>query len=331
MHMAFRWSERSVLVTGATGLLGSWLAEDLHRRGANVVTLMRDVVPHSNFFILGLDKKISVARGELESYHEIERALNEYEVEAVFHAGAQTIVGTANRSPLATFEANVRGTWNLLEACRHSKLVRRVVVASSDKAYGESKRLPYTEDMPLEGRHPYDVSKSCADLISTSYYRTYGMPVTITRCGNIYGGGDLNFNRLVPGTIKSALAGERPVIRSDGHYVRDYFHVLDAVAAYVALAEKMDDRTLWGEAFNFGTEEKFTVLEIVKKILALTKPVLKPQILNEASGEIREQYLSAKKAHKVLGWKAKYPLQKGLKETVAWYKNYLRGRKESAS
>jgi len=329
--MAFRWAERSVLVTGATGLLGSWLAADLHRKGAEVVTIMRDVVPQSNFFMLGLDKKVSVARGELESYRDVERALNEYEVEAVFHAGAQTIVGTANRSPLATFEANVRGTWNLLEACRHSKLVRRIVVASSDKAYGESKRLPYTEEMPLEGRHPYDVSKSCADLISTAYYRTYGMPVTITRCGNIYGGGDLNFNRLVPGTIRSALAGEEPVIRSDGKYVRDYFYVLDAVEAYVALAERMDDQKLWGEAFNFGTEEKFTVLEIVKKILALTKPSLKPRILNEASGEIREQYLSAKKAHRVLGWKARYPLAKGLKETVAWYKSYLRGRKEKAS
>jgi CDP-glucose 4,6-dehydratase len=330
MAMAFRWAERSVLVTGATGLLGSWLAADLHRKGAEVVTIMRDVVPNSNFFMLGLDKKVSVARGELESYRDIERALNEYEVEAVFHAGAQTIVGTANRSPLATFEANVRGTWNLLEACRHSKLVRRIVVASSDKAYGESMRLPYTEEMPLEGRHPYDVSKSCADLISTSYYRTYGMPVTITRCGNIYGGGDLNFNRLVPGTIRSALAGEEPVIRSDGKYVRDYFYVLDAVEAYVALAERMEDQKLWGEAFNFGTEEKFTVLEIVKKILALTKPSLKPRILNEASGEIREQHLSAKKAHRILGWKARYPLAKGLKETVAWYKGYLRGRKGKA-
>jgi CDP-glucose 4,6-dehydratase len=325
--MAFDWSESNVLVTGATGLLGSWLADSLVKKGANVVTLARDHVPESNFYSLGLDKKVSIARGELESYREVERTLNEYEVEAVFHAGAQTIVGTANRSPPATFEANVKGTWNLLEACRHSRLVKRIVVASSDKAYGESKKLPYTEDMPLAGTHPYDVSKSCADLIARSYFITYGMPLTITRCGNIYGPGDLNFNRLIPGTIRSALAGQPPIIRSDGKFVRDYFYVQDAVDAYVALAEKMDDSKLHGEAFNFGTEEKFTVLQIVDRILKLTKPSLEPRVLNQATGEIREQYLSAKKARKVLGWKAEYPLAKGLRETIGWYRGYFKRRK----
>ena len=257
----------------------------------------------------------------------LERILTEYRIDTVFHLAAQTEIGVGKDDPVGTFEANVRGTWNLLESCRHSKLVKRIVVASSDKAYGESAKLPYTEDMPLAGQHPYDVSKSCADLISHSYFKTYAMPVSITRCGNIYGGGDLNFNRLVPGTISSALVGDRPIIRSDGKYVRDYFYVLDAVEAYVALAEKMDDRKLWGEAFNFGTEEKFTVLEIVKKILALTNPSLRPEILNEASGEIREQYLSAKKAHRMLGWKARYPMSKGLDETIAWYKAYFKKTK----
>jgi CDP-glucose 4,6-dehydratase len=253
------------------------------------------------------------------------RALNEYEVDSVFHLGAQTVVGTAARSALSTFEANVRGTWNLLEACKLcGSRVQRVVVASSDKAYGVQEYLPYTEDMPLVGRFPYDVSKSCADLISLSYAHTYRLPVAITRCGNLYGGGDLNFSRLIPGTIRSALRAEAPIIRSDGTFIRDYFYVRDAVEAYLGLAERLPDPTLIGEAFNFGAERPWSVLEMVDLILrVMGMEWLVPQVLNEASHEIPRQYLDWSKANRVLGWQPRYSVEEGLRETIAWYGRYL--------
>ncbi len=319
------WKEKRVLVTGATGLVGSWLVNELLRRGAKVICLVRDWVPDTRLIAEGLLERVVSVRGSLEDLELAIRVLNEYEIDTVFHLGAQTIVGTASRSPLSTFESNIKGTWVLLEACRLcSSLVERVVVASSDKAYGVHSQLPYNEDMALQGCFPYDVSKSCADLISFSYYHTYGVPVAITRCGNLYGGGDLNFNRIVPGTILSALRGERPVIRSDGKYLREYFYVRDAVEAYIDLAERIPDEGIVGEAFNFGTEGPHSVLQMVQAILDLTgKQTLEPRILNEAKHEIPEQWLDCTRAHSRLGWQPRYTLDQGLKETIEWYSAWL--------
>ncbi len=315
------WKNRCTLVTGATGLLGSHLVEELLARGATVTCLVRDRVPRSRLVTAGLIDRVNVVRGELEDFQLLLRAVNEHEIESVFHLGAQTIVGTAKRSALSTFEANVRGTWNLLEACRACEgLVKRVVVASSDKAYGEHETLPYTEDAPLIGRFPYDVSKSCADLISFSYHHSYRVPVAVTRCGNLYGAGDLNYNRLVPGTVRSALLGERPIVRSDGTFVRDYFYVRDAVDAYLLLAERMDDPALHGEAFNFGTETPMSVLDLVQLILRLmNRTDLEPVVQNQASHEILRQYLDCTKARERLGWKPTRTLEEGLREAIAWY------------
>jgi len=317
------WKERIVLLTGASGLVGSWLVEKLLFLGARPVCLVRDRVPDSRFFSEGFAGKVTVAAGELEDRNAIERVINEYEPATIFHLGAQTIVQTANRSPLHTFRANIEGTWNLLEAFRtHGKSVEQVVVASSDKAYGSQKKLPYTEETPLQGKHPYDVSKSCVDLISQSYAATYSLPVVISRCGNFFGGGDLNFNRIVPGTIQSLYKNEAPVIRTDGTYVRDYIYVKDAVSAYLTLAEKFKP-SLAGEAFNFSNETQMTTLEIVSLISRLMKKKIAPKVLNSASGEIRDQHLSAKKAREVLGWSAKYGIEDGLKETIEWYTAYF--------
>lgn len=318
------WFDRNVFVTGGTGILGSWMTRELVRRGANVVALVRDRVPQSLLLNAPEWGRASAVHGAVEDQALLERALNEYEIETVLHLAAQTIVGTANRSPISTFESNIRGTWALLEAARRSRGVKRIVVASSDKAYGEHTRLPYDETFALQGRHPYDVSKSCADLITQSYHATYGLPVAITRCGNLYGGGDLNWNRIVPGTIKSLLRREAPVIRSDGTYVRDYFYVLDAVHAYLALAERLDDSKLWGEAFNFSNEIQITVLELVGALRRLMDcDDIEPRVLGEASSEIPHQYLSAAKARRVLGWEPVYDLERGLRETIDWYRDFF--------
>jgi CDP-glucose 4,6-dehydratase len=326
MEMKF-WKKRNVLVTGATGLLGSWLIEELLKMGVNVTCLLRDWVPGSKLVSSGLLMQTNIVRGELEEYAVVLRAMNEYEIDTVFHLGAQTIVGTASRSPLSTFESNIRGTWNLMEACRAcSKLIKRVIVASSDKAYGAHDQLPYTEETSLQGRFPYDVSKSCADLISFSYFYTYRIPVAVTRCGNLFGGGDLNFNRLIPGTIRSAIQDEAPIIRSDGKFIRDYFYVKDAVNAYLQLAESLPDERFVGQAFNFGNETPVSVLDLVGKILKLTgKTSLVPRVLNEATYEIREQYLDCSKAKRMLHWQSKYTMEEGLQETIVWYRNYLNG------
>ena len=315
------WKDRNVFVSGGLGLLGGWLVQSLVEQGANVIALMRDWTPASMLLRDGLARQITLVHGELQDYEVVLRALNEYEVDTIFHLGAQTIVGTAARSPLSTFESNIRGTWTLLEAARQcGGRVQRIVVASSDKAYGDQEKLPYTEDTPLQGRFPYDVSKSCTDLISLSYFHSYALPVAVTRCGNLFGGGDLNWNRLVPGTIRSLLKGEAPVIRSDGLYVRDYFYVRDAVAAYMRLAERMEEDGLGGQAFNFGTETPLSVIEMVDRILALMGGgALRPVILNEASREIRRQYLDCAKARALLAWKPLYTLEQALEETIAWY------------
>ena len=318
------WRGKNVFITGCTGFLGAWLTKALVDRGANVVGLVRDNVPRANFLKLGLDKQIVTVRGEVENYFLLERAINEYEIDTVFHLAAQTIVTIANRNPLATFETNIKGTWNILEACRRSPTIKRIIVASSDKAYGEHKVLPYKEDAALKGPHPYDVSKSCADLLSLAYYSTYKSPVCVTRCGNFYGGGDLNFNRIVPGTIRSAIFNERPIIRSDGTLIRDYIYILDAVEAYILLAEKMEEPSIHGEAFNFSNEIQLNVLDMTRKILeVMGRKDLEPTVLNEAKGEIKHQYLSAEKARKALGWRPKYSLEEGLKETVKWYREFF--------
>lgn len=323
------WKNRSVFVTGATGLLGSWLCNALVKEGANLTCLVRDWVPRSMLLQKPTQKKINIVQGDVENFYTLERALNEYETETVFHLAAQTIVETANRNPRSTFETNIKGTWNLLEACRRVSTVSQIVIASSDKAYGEQKELPYSESTPLEGSHPYDVSKSCADLIAQSYHRTYGLPVSITRCGNFYGGGDLNFNRIVPGTIRALINDEQPVIRSDGSYIRDYFYIKDAVYSYMLLAEKMAELDIGGEAFNFSNETQITVLELVNKIITIMgKKHIKPRILGKAKNEIVHQYLSAKKARTLLKWKPKYTLDEGLRETIAWYKQFFAGGKD---
>jgi CDP-glucose 4,6-dehydratase len=318
------WADRPTLLTGATGLVGAWTLRRLVEAGADVVCLVRDWVPGSEAVRSGLLEGAMVARGDVRDRDVIERVLGEYEVDTVLHLAAQTIVGIANRNPVSTFETNVAGTWAVMEACRRSPRVEQVVLASSDKAYGEQPQLPYREDTPLEGRHPYDVSKSCADLIATSYAVTYDLPVVITRCGNFFGGGDLNWNRIVPGTIRSVLRGQRPVIRSDGSLVRDYFYVEDGAAAYMQLAEWLaaneDGR---GEAFNFSNETQLTVSELVERILGLMGSDLVPEVRGEATQEIHAQFLDASKARSTLGWAPLFSLDEGLERTIAWYRESL--------
>ena len=318
------WRDRPVFVTGATGLVGASVVRSLVEAGADVVCLVRDWIPRSEFVASGLIERVRVVRGDIVDQEVVERVLAEYEVVTVLHLAAQAVVGVANRNPVSTFESNIRGTWVVLEACRRSPLVRQIVVASSDKAYGDQEVLPYTEDAPLQGRHPYDASKSCADLIAQSYSTSFGLPLCITRCGNFYGGGDLNWNRLVPGTIRSVIRNERPVIRSDGHYIRDYIYVEDGSRAYTLLAEQLGQRPqLAGEVFNFSYERRMTVLELVQKILVAMGSTLQPDVRNEASNEIRNQYLDAAKARRMLGWKPAYTLEEGLGETIEWYRRYL--------
>lgn len=318
------WRDRPTLVTGATGLLGSWLTRRLVDAKADVICLVRDWVPQRELVRSGTMDSVTVVRGDVRDREILERTLGEYEVHTVLHLAAQAIVGIANRNPISTFESNIQGTWNILEACRRSSTVKSIVVASSDKAYGDQEILPYSEDTALEGRHPYDVSKSCADLIARAYGKTYGLPVAITRCGNFYGGGDLNWNRIVPGTIRSVLRGERPVIRSDGRPVRDYFYVEDGAAAYMLLAERVAaDNELHGAAFNFSNELQVTVSDLVGKIMTHMNFSLEPDIRNEASNEILHQYLSAERARRVLGWSPLFTLEEGLDRTIGWYRNFL--------
>jgi CDP-glucose 4,6-dehydratase len=319
------WQDRPVFVTGATGLVGSWLVKRLLAAGADVVCLVRDWVPGSALVRNRDIERCKIVRGDVCDQALLERALGEYEIDTVIHLAAQTIVGIANRNPISTFETNIQGTWALLEACRHSPKVRQIVIASSDKAYGDQEVLPYSEATPLQGQHPYDVSKSCADLISATYAKSYGMNITITRCGNFYGGGDLNWNRIVPGTIRSIMRGQAPIIRSDGLFIRDYFYVEDGAAAYMLLAEQMHARPdqLRGEAFNFSNEIQITVLDLVQRITQRMDSALEPKIMNEASNEIRHQYLSADKARRMLDWSPLFTLDSALDQTIRWYRDYL--------
>jgi CDP-glucose 4,6-dehydratase len=318
------WKDRSVFVTGGTGFLGSHLCAELLSAGARIVALVRDQVHDGMLKTSGTLDRINVVHGDLSSLSTLERTVGEYEVDTVFHLAAQAIVGVANRNPVSTFEINIQGTWNLLEACRRHGGIKRVVVASSDKAYGDHEVLPYDETCALQGRHPYDVSKSCADLISLTYHHTYRLPVAITRCGNLFGPGDLNFNRIVPGTIKTVLNGTKPLIRSDGSPLRDYIYVKDAVAAYMLLAERMDDPALHGHGFNFGTAKPLSVLEITERILTLMgRTDLQPVVLNEAKAEILHQYLSSDKARRLLGWEPVGSIDGGLAASIEWYRRHL--------
>jgi CDP-glucose 4,6-dehydratase len=318
------WQDRPVLVTGGTGLVGGWLVRRLLEAGAEVVCLVRDWVPRCELVRSGLIERVRVVRGNLCDQVLMERTLGEYEIESVIHLAAQTIVGIANRNPISTFETNIQGTWTLLEACRRSPRVKQIVVASSDKAYGDQPNLPYDENTPLQGQHPYDVSKSCADLIAHTYAQTYDLPVIVTRCGNFYGGGDLNWNRIVPGTIRSVLRGQAPIIRSDGLFTRDYFYVEDGAAAYMLLVEHLAAHPgLAGEAFNFSNEKPITVLELVAHILRLMQSDLQPEVRSEAVNEIRHQYLSANKARRLLNWEPLFSLESALQLTINWYTDFF--------
>lgn len=333
--MTVKWKDKNVFITGCTGFLGSWLTKDLVDKGANVVGLIRDWVPASNLVLQETINKIITVRGDVRDFSAIRRCLNEYDIDTVLHLAAQPIVSIANKDPISTFEININGTWNILEACRASMPnVKNIVIASSDKAYGEHRELPYDENTPIIASYPYDVSKSCADLIAQTYYKTYGLGVCITRCANFYGGGDLNFNRIVPGTIRSVLRNEHPIIRSDGLYIRDYIYIKDAVNAYRILVEKMEsedrkENNIYGEAFNFSNDMQLTVLDLTNKILQIMqREDLVPVVLNEAKGEITCQYLSSAKARDILGWSVKYTLDDGLTETIDWYRNFFKNQKE---
>ena len=318
------WQDRPTLITGCTGILGAALTQTLVGLGADVIGLVRDWIPQSELVRTGTLDNIRVVRGDVADESVVDRLFSEYEIDTCFHLAAQTIVGIANRMPVPTFETNIKGTWVIMEAARQWGKTKRIVTASSDKAYGEHEILPYNEDAPLQGKHPYDVSKSCADLIAMTYAHSYGLPVAVTRCGNMYGEGDLNWNRIVPGTIRSVLRGQRPVVRSDGSPRRDYVYVQDIADAYLTLAEAMVDGAHTGEAFNFGLDQPLSVLEMIEKIIAISPyPDLTPIIENNASNEIQNQYLDSSKAHEKLNWKAAHTLEEGLSRTIRWYADYF--------
>ncbi len=314
------WGGRRAFITGATGFLGSCLARRLCSLGAEVTVLIRDRVPLSNFYLQGLHRLTDQVMGSLEDYELIKRAISDYRCEVVFHLGAQTIVSTAYNDPISTFKSNIQGTWNMLEAVRHLNSVKALVVASSDKAYGEQLVLPTDESKPLSGSFTYDVSKSCQDMLSTAFHRTYALPVAITRCANLYGGGDLNFNRLIPETIAACIKGQIPIIRSDGSYLREYLYIEDAIDGYLALGEAVWHGKHHGEAFNMGVGEPHSVRQVVEKIMKLTNRKGSAEILNQATTEIKRQHLDSTKAKRLLDWSAKTDLESGLRATVEWYR-----------
>lgn len=324
--MCVEWKDKNVLITGATGFVGSWLTKALIERGANVIVFVRDYVPATPLKYMGVyDNVGAAASGDITDYNSIRRVFNEYEIDTCFHLAAQTIVGVANRSPVPTFETNIKGTWNILEAARNSETIKRVVVASTDKVYGEPKELPITEQHPLLAAYPYDASKACVERLCGVFATTYGLPISITRCCNIYGGGDLNFSRVIPGTIRSVFFNERPIIRSDGSPVRDFIHVDDVVSAYIILAESLEKEGVLGEAFNFGSNAPIDVLSLVKKIIDISGKNLEPEILGKGTpkAEISRQYLSNVKANRILGWEPRIGLEEGLKKTIEWYATFF--------
>jgi CDP-glucose 4,6-dehydratase len=318
------WKGKNVFITGCSGLIGSWLTNDLLQKGAIVTGLIRDNVPNNNFNMLKLKEKINLVPGDIENLDNLRRALSEYNIDTVFHLAAQPIVTVALKDPISTFKSNITGTWNVLEACRLLN-TSRIIVASSDKAYGVHDKLPYDEECSLNGRFPYDASKACTDILAQTYFKTYGLPIGITRCGNIYGGGDMNFNRIVPETMKNIIFNKNPPIRSDGQFIREFFYIKDVVRAYLALAENVHKDNVKGQGFNFGSGEPIKIIDLVNKMLEISgKTHLKAEILNEAKAEIPSQYLSAKKAKEILNWEPKYDINEGLKETYEWYQNFFK-------
>jgi len=322
--MKHSWSGKNVFVTGATGLVGSILVKTITDFGANVSALIFDSPADSELVQSGLINKLNLYNGNISDYQVVSRALVQSEPDFIFHLGAQTIVGKGLIDPKGTLETNVQGTWNILEAARNfSPQLLSIVVASSDKAYGEAKILPYDESFPLHGDGPYDVSKSCTDLISQSYGKTYNLPVSIARCGNIYGPGDTNWSRIVPGTFHSLLTKQTPVLRSDGTFLRDYIFVKDVVDAYLVLALKQADLAP-GEAFNFSHDRAYSVLEIYSEICEVVlQKYLEPEVLNSVTHEIHDQHLTSTKAKEKLGWEAKYSLESGLRESLPWYRELI--------
>jgi CDP-glucose 4,6-dehydratase len=318
------WRKRSVFVTGAYGLLGGWLVKALLAQGAKITVLKRDETTASALVLEGTEQLVNVVRGDVTDAPLLERALGEYEVDTVFHLAAQAIVGVANRGPASTFETNIRGTWLMLEACRHAG-VARTIVASSDKAYGAHEELPYREPFALRPDHPYDVSKAAADLIARSYWHTFGLPVAVTRFANLYGGGDFNLSRLIPEAVLAAIAGRAPVIRSDGSPERDYLYVEDAVAAYLAICDLLDDGRAAGEAFNAGSGRPRSVLEVVELVCRLAGGGVEPDVRGSGvpPGEIDRQWVDATKLRTASGWEPEIDLEDGLGRTVAWYREHL--------
>lgn len=320
------WSGRPVFITGANGFIGSWLARGLVDAGAQVVALVRDQTAQGGLTLQGIRDGVTLVAGDLGDAALMQRVVNEYAIDTCFHLAAQAIVGVSNRSPLSTFETNIRGTWNLLEACRTVSTVTRVVVASSDKAYGHQEHLPYHESDSLNGIFPYDASKACCDILARSYGVTYGLPIAVTRCANVYGGGDMNFSRLVPDTMRAVLSGREPILRSDGSPTRDYIYAADAASAYMTLAAQLDRDEVRGRAFNFGAGQPVSVKELVERIIAISgRSDLRPRILGKSvpAGEIDAQYLASDQAAGILGWRPRYSLDDGLRETLAWYARFL--------
>lgn len=319
------WKGKKVFITGGTGFIGTWVVKALVDNGAEVVCLAKEMQKGSNFEKLGLDKKVTLIFGDILDLNILKLSLEKYQIDSVFHLAAQPLVQIALKNPAETIYLNVVGTLNVIEACRLNPAIKRIVVASSDKAYGSTEKLPYDESFPLKGEYPYDVSKSCTDLIAQAYAKTYKMPIAITRCSNIYGGGDLNFDRIIPETIKHLIFNEDILIRSNGKFKREFFYVKDAALAYLILAENIEKLGLKGEAFNFGTDEPAVILDLVNKIIEVSgKKDAKVNILDTAKAEIKDQYLSSEKARKMFGWAPKYSLKEGLKETYDWYSEYFK-------
>lgn len=320
------WKNKKILITGYEGFLGSHLTNALLKHGARIWGL--DIRTHRKQTILSSKElnKINIIKGSVENYSLIYKIIKKNNIEFIFHLAAQSLVGPALKDPRKTFSTNIRGTWNILESCRNSRKVKAIIIASSDKAYGIKSKLPYKEDSSLAGCHPYDVSKSCADLLSYTYFHTYGLSVCITRCGNIFGPGDFNFSRIIPDTIKSVIKNKTLLIRSNGKFTRDYIYIDDIVSGYIILAEKLQKLKLSGEAFNFSNEKPISVLELVRIIYKLVNKKQNYKILNQVKYEIKHQYLSSQKARRILSWEPQYTLDKGLKITIDWYKDYFNNK-----
>ncbi len=317
------WKNKNVFITGADGFIGGWLTKYLVELKSNVYVIVRDLKTKNALDIHDLKNKVTIIQGDITDFQLIKRILNEYKIDTIFHLAAQALVEIANKSPLSTFESNIKGTWTILEATRELRNIPRIIVASSDKAYGEQKNLPYTEDQKLNGLYPYDASKACADIISRSYSKSYNLPIAVTRNANTYGGGDLNKKRIIPDTIISILKGDDLIIRSDGTPERDYMYIKDAVDCYLTLAENLDKEEIKGNAFNFGTQTPVSVMDVVKEIINISGIYIKPRIEGKATNEIDRQYLCIEKVKKLLKWEPKYSLKQGLKETYEWYKENL--------